>query len=171
MDDPARQEAGERLIERLGEQGIEYVFATFGTDHPTLIKGLARDDTPTPILAPHEMVAASAAHGYSQVTDHPSAVLVHVDVGTANLGASLHNADRSRIPLVVMAGRTPLTTGGDQPGSRSIFATGIRMLPISTASFVNTRNGSTNSRRPPTSTGPSTAGSISHARIRPAQCI
>lgn len=121
MDDATSQEAGERLVERLGERGIEYVFATFGTDHPTLITGLARDDTPTPILAPHEMVAASAAHGYAQVTGRPGAVLVHVDVGTANLGASLHNADRSRVPLVVLAGRTPLTTGGDRPGSRSIF--------------------------------------------------
>lgn len=121
MDHDGSLEAGERLIERLGERGVEYVFATFGTDHPTLIKGMAADDRPTPILAAHEMVAASAAHGYAQVTDTPGCVLVHVDVGTANLGASLHNANRSRVPLVIMAGRTPLTTDGDTPGSRSIF--------------------------------------------------
>ena len=62
-----------------GEQGIEYVFATFGTDHPTLIKGLASENAPTPILAPYEMTAASAAHGYAQVTGNPGVVLVHVD--------------------------------------------------------------------------------------------
>ncbi len=121
MDDRASREAGERLIERLGEQGVEYVFGTFGTDHPTLIKGLAAEGDPTPIIAPHEMVAASAAHGYAQVTGKPGCVLVHVDVGTANLVAGMHNASRSRVPLFVLAGRTPLTTGGDLPGSRSIF--------------------------------------------------
>ena len=115
------REVGERLIERLGERGVEYVFSTFGTDHPTLIKQFAEGDSPTAILCPHEMIAASAAHGYAQATNTPGVVLVHVDVGTANLVASMHNASRSRIPLFVLAGRTPRTTDGDIPGSRSIF--------------------------------------------------
>lgn len=114
-------EVGEQVIEALGELGISYVFSTFGTDHPPLIKGFATHDDPTPILAPHEMLAASAAHGYTQVTGEPQAVLVHVDVGTANLGASMHNAARSQVPMFVLAGRTPLTTRNEQPGSRSIF--------------------------------------------------
>lgn len=114
-------ETGERVIGRLGEHGVEYVFSTFGTDHPTLIKGFAEGGGPVPVLASHEMVAASAAHGYAQVTGAPGVVLVHVDVGTANLGASVHNASRSRVPLVVLAGRTPLTTDGTRAGSRSIF--------------------------------------------------
>lgn len=121
MNRPDTREVGERLIERLGERGVEYVFSTFGTDHPTLIKQFAEGDSPTAILCPHEMVAASAAHGYAQATNTPGVVLVHVDVGTANLVASMHNASRSRIPLFVLAGRTPRTTDGDIPGSRSIF--------------------------------------------------
>lgn len=67
------------------------------------------------------MAAASAAHGYAQAAGTPGVVLVHVDVGTANLGASLHNAARSRIPMLILAGRTPLTTNEDTAGSRSIF--------------------------------------------------
>lgn len=118
MDSP---EVGEQVIETLGDMGISYVFSTFGTDHPPLIKGLAKHDDPTLILAPHEMLAASAAHGYSQVTNEPQAVLVHVDVGTANLGASVHNAARSRVPMFILAGRTPVTTRNERPGSRSIF--------------------------------------------------
>ncbi|MDL5363330.1 thiamine pyrophosphate-requiring protein [Halalkalicoccus sp. NIPERK01] len=117
----ASPEVGERVIETLGDVGISYVFSTFGTDHPPLIKGLAKHDDPTLILAPHEMLAASAAHGYAQVTNEPQAVLVHVDVGTANLGASVHNAARSRVPMFILAGRTPVTTRNEQPGSRSIF--------------------------------------------------
>ncbi len=115
------REVGTRVIEALGAHGVEYLFATFGTDHPPLQKGLAQTDGPTPIVAPHEMTAASAAHGYAQVTGEPQAVLVHVDVGTANLGASVHNAARSRVPIFVLAGRTPRTTRNEQPGGRSIF--------------------------------------------------
>lgn len=76
MQENTGQEIGERLIERLGEHNIEYVFATFGTDHPTLIKGLASQETPEPIIAPHEMAAASAAHGYAQAAGTPGVVLV-----------------------------------------------------------------------------------------------
>lgn len=114
-------EAGVRLIQCLASAGVEYVFTTFGTDHPTLIKGLARADSPSAVLAPDETLAASAAHGYAQVTGQPQAVLAHVDVGTANLGPSLHNTARSQVPMVVLAGRTPHTTRGERPGSRSIF--------------------------------------------------
>lgn len=115
------RETGERVVERLAAGGVDYVFTTFGTDHPTLIRGLAGENAPTAVLAPDEMVAASAAHGYAQVTGDPQAVLVHVDVGTANLGPALHNAARSYVPMLVLAGRTPLTTRGERPGSRSIF--------------------------------------------------
>ena len=115
------QEVGTRVIEALGDHDVEYLFATYGTDHPPLQKGLAEADGPTPIIGPHEMTAASAAHGYAQVTGEPQAVLVHVDVGTANLGASVHNAARSRVPVFILAGRTPQTTRDEQPGGRSIF--------------------------------------------------
>jgi len=115
-------EVGEAVIDRLGaHEGVEYVFGTFGTDHPPLIKGLANSDALTPITAPDERIAVSAAHGYAQVTGDPQAVLVHVDVGTGNLVTGLHNAARGRIPMFVMAGRTPRTPRGETPGSRSIF--------------------------------------------------
>lgn len=114
-------EAGTRVVETLAAHGIEYLFSTFGTDHPPIIKGLAEHGEPTPILLSDEMVAASAAHGYAQATGRPGAVLVHVDVGTTNLGPSLHNAARSRVPLFLMAGKTPVTTREERPGTRSIF--------------------------------------------------
>lgn len=116
-------EIGEELVRSLSDKGVKYVFANFGTDHPPLIKAFAEglSDTPMPIISPHEMVAASAAHGYAQVTGDPQAVLVHVDVGTANLGASVHNASRCRIPIVLLAGRTPITTEGERPGTRDLY--------------------------------------------------
>lgn len=111
MTDPEQSvEVGEALINRLGaHEGVKYVFGTFGTDHPPLIKGLAKSNTLTPVVAPDERIAISAAHGYTQVTGDPQAVLVHVDVGTGNLVTGLHNAARGRIPMFVMAGCTPTT--------------------------------------------------------------
>src|SRR5690606_14821894 len=49
----------ELLVEALVEQGIEYVFANFGSDHPALIEALAQrtaDGQPSPriVLCPHE---------------------------------------------------------------------------------------------------------------------
>jgi acetolactate synthase I/II/III large subunit len=40
-------------------------------------------DLPKLIICPHEMVALSAAHAYAMVSGKPSAVIVHVDAGTA----------------------------------------------------------------------------------------
>lgn len=117
-------ETGEELVRSLADKGVEYVFANFGTDHPPLVRALAEvesDENLMAVISPHEMVAASAAHGYAQVTGDPQAVLVHVDVGTANLGASVHNASRCRVPMMLLAGRSPITTEGELPGTRNLY--------------------------------------------------
>ena len=110
------------LIESLREAGVKYLFANFGSDHPAIIEALAAErergiDTPAVIICPHEYSALSAAHGYAAVTGDPQAVFVHTDVGTANLGGSVHNAARSRIPVFIFAGLTPYTLEGELPGT------------------------------------------------------
>jgi acetolactate synthase-1/2/3 large subunit len=52
------------------------------------------------------------AHGYYQVAGKPAAVMVHVTVGTGNTICALMNAARDNVPLILMAGRTPLTQSG-----------------------------------------------------------
>src|SRR5690606_17407281 len=76
---------------------------------------------PQIVVCPHEMTALSAAHGYAMVTRQPQMVLVHVDVGTQNLGCSIHNAARARVPVFIMAGLSPLLPDGDQPGMRTEY--------------------------------------------------
>ena len=63
----------------------------------------------------------AAAHGYFMVTGKPQIVLVHVDVGTQNIGANLHNAQRGRAGVVVCAGRTPYTVDSSLPGGRNRY--------------------------------------------------
>jgi len=111
-----------------GRGGVRYIFANLGSDHPGLIEALARlkaedreDELPQLIVCPHETVALSAAHAYAMVTGQPQAVIVHVDVGTMNLGGAVSNAARGRAPVFIFAGAAPYTYQGELPGGRNEF--------------------------------------------------
>ena len=89
-------------------------------------KGFARAKltgakVPRPVLVPHENLAVAMAHGAYLMTGMPQAVMVHVNVGTANTINLLANAARDRVPLLLMAGRSPIMEAG---------AFGARSRPI-----------------------------------------
>jgi len=116
------------FLEALAEAGVRYIFANLGSDHPGLIEAFAQaraegreEDFPRLIVCPHETVALSAAHAYAMVTGEPQAVIVHVDVGTQNLGGAVSNAMRGRVPVLVFAGAAPFTLEGELPGGRNEF--------------------------------------------------
>jgi len=73
---------------------------------------------PKPILVPHENLAVAMAHGVYLMNGRPQAVMVHVNVGTANTINNLTNLSRDRVPLILAAGRTPITEKGSF-GSRT----------------------------------------------------
>ncbi len=111
--------AAEVIVRSLAHQGVDKVFCNLGTDHPPLIEATAKlradDGAPDPpefITCLHESVALSAAHGYAVSTGRPQAVFVHVDVGTQNLGAMLHDAHRGDAPVFIFAGLAPNTQYG-----------------------------------------------------------
>jgi acetolactate synthase I/II/III large subunit len=117
------QSTAHYFLEGLNEIGVDYLFSNMGTDHAPIIEEMARWRKaglkyPPTILCPHENVAAHMALGYAQVTGRGQAVLVHVDVGTANAAMALHNFARARVPVLLMAGRAPYTVRGELPGSR-----------------------------------------------------
>jgi acetolactate synthase-1/2/3 large subunit len=112
-------------LELLRDRGVEYFFANSGTDFAPLIDAFARfeqegKDTPKPVTVPHENAAMAMAHGYYLVTGKPQVVMVHVNVGTANAMNGVINAARDNIPIILMAGRTPITES-DLVGSRDIY--------------------------------------------------
>lgn len=122
--------AARRLLTLCAELGARYLFTNLGSDHPAFIEAFAAlqeegaaTSTPMPqiIVCPHEMTALSAAHGFAMITRQPQVVLVHVDVGTQNLGCSIHNAARGRVPAVIVAGLSPVTVSGERTGSRNEF--------------------------------------------------
>lgn len=111
------------LLLALLDQGIEYLFGNLGTDHAPLIEELARwraegRAVPTIILCPHENTAVHMAGGYAAATGRAQVVMVHVDVGTANAAMGLHNLFRARLPVLLMAGRTPFSSEGKLLGGR-----------------------------------------------------
>ena len=116
------------LLEAMREAGVTYLFANLGSDHTGIVEAYAQarsdgrtDALPELLLCPHEFVALSAAQGYAQVSGEAQAVLVHVDCGTQNLGGAVHNVSRGRVPVLILAGLTPVTAGGELPGGRNEF--------------------------------------------------
>ena len=119
---PARTGA-EAILQLLVACGVEYVFLESRHRHRADSGSAGRaggDGERVPTLVPclYENVAMAAAHGYFLVTRKPQLVVVHVDVGTQNLGGNVHDAMRGQAGVVVLAGRSPYTVDGRAPGSR-----------------------------------------------------
>jgi acetolactate synthase-1/2/3 large subunit len=114
------------FLDGLNELGIEYLFCNFGTDHAPIIEEMAHkkklgEKMPAVIRCPHENTAGHMAGGYAFMTGRGQGVLVHVDVGTANTANSMHNLFRTRLPVLLMAGKAPYTSGSELVGSRDTY--------------------------------------------------
>jgi acetolactate synthase-1/2/3 large subunit len=115
--------AADAFLRALADHGVDYFFANPGTDFPPIVEAFGRAKktnakVPKPILVPHENLAVSMAHGAYLMTGRPQAVMVHTTVGTANTINNLINASRDRVPIILAAGRTPITEKGSF-GSRT----------------------------------------------------
>jgi acetolactate synthase-1/2/3 large subunit len=124
----------------LVDLGIEYLFCNLGTDHAPLIEEMAHWRSqgrafPQLILCPHENTAVHMAGGYAVATGRGQAVLVHVDAGTANAAMGLHNLCRTRIPVLLIAGRAPMSTFDNATGGRDTYVHFIQE-PFDQASVV-----------------------------------
>src|SRR3954468_1884684 len=106
----------------LARRGVGLLFGNGGTDFAPLIEAYAEaaqkgSAVPRPILAGHENLAVTMAHGYGMVSRKIPAVMVHVSVGTANMVCPAMNAARENVAILLTAGRSPITEAG-LPGSR-----------------------------------------------------
>lgn len=111
------ESVAEAYLALLAERGIEYLFANAGTDFAPIVEAYAKAahsglPTPKPLIATHENVAISMAHGYAAASGKVPAVMVHVSVGTANALCGVFNAARENVPILFTAGRSPLTEEG-----------------------------------------------------------
>jgi acetolactate synthase-1/2/3 large subunit len=114
----------EAYLELLRDRGIEVFLGNAGTDFASLVEAFARFEAngaraPRPLVVPHEFVAVSMAHGYYAAGGRPAAVMVHVSVGTGNATTAIITAARANVPILMSAGRTPVTEEG-LPGARDL---------------------------------------------------
>jgi acetolactate synthase-1/2/3 large subunit len=114
----------EAYLELLKDRGIDVFLGNAGTDFASLVEAFSRFEAeggrgPRPLVVPHEFVAVSMAHGYYAAGGRPAAVMVHVNVGTGNASTAIITAARANVPILMSAGRTPVTEEG-LPGSRDL---------------------------------------------------
>ena len=117
------ESVAETFLAMLKQKGIDYLFINSGTDAAPIAEAYARQHLsglafPHPVIATHENLAVGMAHGHTMVTGRPQAVMVHVSVGAANAVCGVMNARRDAVPMLFIAGRSPLYEKGPL-GARS----------------------------------------------------
>ena len=95
---------GEALVRSLVASGCDVVFGNPGTSEMHFVATLDAVPEMRGVLALFEGVATGAADGYARMHDGPAAVLLHLGPGLGNGLANLHNARRSRVPVVAVVG-------------------------------------------------------------------
>ncbi len=144
--------AADAFLRALADHGVEYFFCNPGTDFPPIVEAFARAKqtnakVPRPMVIPHENLAVAMAHGVYLMTGRPQAVMVHVNVGTANTINNITNMSRERAPVILAAGRTPISEKGTsaRATARSI---GRRKCSTRPACCASWSNGITSCARP-----------------------
>jgi acetolactate synthase-1/2/3 large subunit len=115
------EDGAEAFIEVLNANHVDYIFMNPGTSSGSIQEALAKYQSlgkkaPEVITCLHEFVAMSAAHGYYMVSGSPQVVLVHLALGTLQLGGSLLNAQRCRAGVVICSTRVPYGREGNKSG-------------------------------------------------------
>jgi acetolactate synthase-1/2/3 large subunit len=117
------ESVAESFLALLKQKGIDYLFINSGTDAAPIAEAYARQhlsglDFPQAMIGTHENLVVGMAHGHTMVTGKPQAVMVHVSVGAANAVCGVMNAKRDEVPMLFIAGRSPLYEKGPL-GARS----------------------------------------------------
>jgi len=94
----------EAIVRTLVDSGVDVCFANPGTSEMHFVAALDSVPEMRGVLALFEGVATGAADGYARMKGAPAAVLLHLGPGLGNGLANLHNARRSRVPLVNIVG-------------------------------------------------------------------
>ncbi len=118
--------AAEAFLRLLAARGVEYLFANGGTDFAPVAEAWAKGRAegarlPEAILVPHENLGMAMMHGYAMVSGRTPAMMVHVGMGTANALNGFINASRQNVPMLLCAGRSPLTEGPGLAGARNNY--------------------------------------------------
>src|SRR5690242_4322955 len=117
--DVHKKSGAELFLEILQNFGVEFIFASSGTEWTPLWEALAKkkaQNQPAPryLCTRHEDVAIGMACGYSRLTGKLSVCLVHSIVGALRIAMGVRGAHQTHIPILVCAGES-LTYGEGAP--------------------------------------------------------
>jgi acetolactate synthase-1/2/3 large subunit len=117
MTDETSLSVADGYLALLSANGVDYFFGNAGTDFAPIVEAFSQASAlgrtvPKPVIVPHESVAVAMAHGYYQITGRAQAVMVHVQVGTANGICNVINAADQKVPILFTAGRSPIHESG-----------------------------------------------------------
>src|SRR5258708_31061864 len=99
----AVESVAEAYLALLAERGIEYLFANAGTDFAPIVEAYAKAahsglPAPKPMIATHENLAMSMAHGYAAASGRVPAGVGHVSRRPANPPRRPPHAARENLP-------------------------------------------------------------------------
>lgn len=103
------------FLEVLRNFGVEYIFASPGTEWAPLWESLAKQKAagipgPTYLCSRHEDIAIGMASGYAKATNKLGVCLIHSSVGAVRAAMGVRGAFQAQVPLLVCAGES-LTFG------------------------------------------------------------
>ncbi len=96
---------GEKIIQCLEREGVEYVFGLSGGAAMPIFDALVDSDVEL-ILVRHEQGGTHMADGYARATGKPGVVLVTSGPGATNTVTGLLTALMDSVPMVVITGQT-----------------------------------------------------------------
>ena len=96
---------GEKIIECLEREGVQYVFGLSGGAAMPIFDALVDSDVEL-ILVRHEQGATHMADGYARATGRPGVALVTSGPGATNTVTGLLTANMDSVPMIVITGQT-----------------------------------------------------------------
>ena len=93
------------FLELLRQEGVGFVFGNPGTTELSLMDAFAGEKEIRYVLALHEGIALTMAHGYAVASGRIAAVNLHAAPGLGNALGMLYNAKKAGAPLLVTAGQ------------------------------------------------------------------
>ncbi len=103
--DPKHPTGGEKLVQCLEREGVDYIFGLSGGAVMPIFDALV-DSKITLIPVRHEQGATHMADGYARSTGRPGVVLVTSGPGATNTVTGLFTALMDSAPIIVITGQT-----------------------------------------------------------------
>ena len=94
------------LVSVLEDTGVDCAFGLAGSTNLGILDEIAKSKIKF-YTTRHEQVAAGMATGYALATRKPTAAVVHVGPGAANMVLGIASAYRENVPVIAITGNEP----------------------------------------------------------------